>query len=98
MQPYVQWFKNKMNVKLAAQTLSESCAVALEQLPFTTVERHLDFSDCIATAKFCRMVNNAFDCLNSKSLCSNTFKKPLSQENVKEIFIFLMNASIIYHL
>lgn len=50
-----------MNVKLAAQTLSESCAAVLEQLQD---DGHPDFVGCAATAQFCRMVNNAFDCLN----------------------------------
>lgn len=56
-QKHVQWFKNKMSVKLAAQTLSESCATALEVL---MEDGNPDFVGCAATAKFCRMANNVF--------------------------------------
>ncbi|EZA49070.1 THAP domain-containing protein [Ooceraea biroi] len=83
---HVQWFKNKMNVKLAAQTLSNSCAHALEQLLEDGVH---EFAECAPTAKFCRMVNNTFDCLNFKSIVANAYKKPLSRdtaENVLNLF------------
>ncbi|KYN23121.1 THAP domain-containing protein 9 [Trachymyrmex cornetzi] len=47
---HIQWYKNKMNVKLAVQTLSESCATAFEQLEN---DGHPDFVECAATARFC---------------------------------------------
>ncbi|EZA46673.1 THAP domain-containing protein, partial [Ooceraea biroi] len=82
-------------VKLAAQTLSESVVVALKQLHDNG---HSEFSGCsIATAKFCRIINNTFDCLNSRSLYSNKFKKPLSESNMKEVFTFF-DESIEYLL
>lgn len=61
---HIQWYKNKMNVKLAVQTLSESCATAFEQLEN---DGHPDFVGCAATARFCRMANNIFDCFNSRN-------------------------------
>lgn len=82
---HIQWYKNKMNVKLAVQTLSESCAAALEQLYY---DGHPDFTDCIATAQFCRIMNDTFDCLNSRNFYCSKFKKPLSKNNMKEIFSF----------
>lgn len=82
---HIQWFKNKMNVKLAAQTLSESCAIAMEQL---YEDGHPDFADCIATAKFCRIINNIFDCLNCRNVYGKKFKKPLTLDTAKEIFLF----------
>lgn len=78
-----------MSVKLAAQTFSESCAVALEQL---LEDGHANFIGCAATVKFCRMVNNTFDCLNSRNLFSNGFKKPLKHDTVAEIFNFFSEA------
>jgi len=84
-QKHIKWYKNKMNVKLAAQTLSESCAAALEQLQD---DGHPDFVGCGATAKFCRMANNAFDCLNSRSVFSNGFKKPLMESTAFYFFEF----------
>lgn len=46
---HIQWFQNKMSVKLAVQTLSKSCATALEVL---IEDGQPDFSGCAATAKF----------------------------------------------
>lgn len=74
-----------MNVKLAAQTFSESCAVALEQL---LKDGRINFIRCAATIEFSRMVNNTFDCLNSRSLFSNGFKRPLKHNTVTEMFFF----------
>uniref|UniRef100_A0A1B0DPB1 THAP-type domain-containing protein n=1 Tax=Phlebotomus papatasi TaxID=29031 RepID=A0A1B0DPB1_PHLPP len=59
-------FKNKiMNVRLAAQTLSNSVANAIdvcrEQLKLP------DFKDSQGTSNFLRVFNNAFDVLNSRS-------------------------------
>lgn len=60
-----------MSVKLAAQTLSQSCATALRLL---MEEGHPDFLECATTIKFLEMVNNAFNCLNSRSMFSHGFK------------------------
>ncbi|EZA51173.1 THAP domain-containing protein, partial [Ooceraea biroi] len=88
-QKHLQWAKNKMNVKLAAHILSESCAIALEQL---LNDKHSDFQGCAATAQFCRMCNNVFDCLNTRSTFSNNFKKPLSNNTAEKIFNFFTEA------
>lgn len=61
---HIMWFKNKMNVKLAAQTFSESCATAFEQL---SEDGNPDFLGCGATVKLCRIINQTFDLLNSRS-------------------------------
>jgi hypothetical protein len=51
---HVEFWKNKMKVKLAAQTLSSSVADAIEYLD---KKRHMDaFSGSEATVKFIRMV------------------------------------------
>lgn len=86
---HIQWQKNKMSVKLATQTLSESCATALQLL---MEDGHPDFLECAATIKFLRMVNNAFDCLNSRSMFSNGFKRPLRPDTASEMFNFFSEA------
>lgn len=50
-----------MNVRLAAQTLSQSVADALSYLRQTNEE----FNDSEATSEFISLINNAFDILNS---------------------------------
>lgn len=86
---HLDWAKNKMNVKLAAQVLSESCSIALEQL---LEDKHPNFLNCAATAKFCRMCNNVFDCLNTRSKFSNHFKKPLSMHTASKVLDFFTEA------
>lgn len=86
---HILWFKNKINVKLAVQTLSESCAAALEQL---SEDGNANFVGCTATVKFCRIVNIAFDCLNSRSLYSYGFKKPVKRDTGAEMFKFFDKA------
>lgn len=62
------YYKNeKMNVRLAAQVLSNSVGDALLYLKNEDVE----FKGCEATAQFCHMINNAFDIMNSRKLYSN---------------------------
>lgn len=86
---HILWFKNKINVKLAVQTLSESCAAALEQL---SEDGNANFVGCTATVKFCRIANIAFDCLNSRSLYSYGFKKPVKRDTGAEMFKFFDKA------
>ncbi|KYN11230.1 THAP domain-containing protein 9, partial [Trachymyrmex cornetzi] len=86
---HVEWWKHKMSVKIAAQTYSTSSAMALEQL---LADGHPEFTGCAATIKFCRMVNDVFDVLNSRSLCSNGFKKPLMPETAEVIFALFAEA------
>lgn len=87
---HVEWWKHKMNVKIAAQTFSTSFAVALERL---LADGHPDFTGCAATIKFCRIVNNFFDVLNSRSLFSNGFKRPLMPKTAEAIFAFIAEAT-----
>lgn len=56
-----------MNVRLAAQVLSNSVGDALLYLKNEDVE----FKGCEATAQFCHMINNAFDIMNSRKLYSD---------------------------
>ena len=62
-QKHLLWEKHKMNVKLAAQTLSASVANAIDflhdgvQLP--------EFQESKATSEFIRRIDLAFDLMNS---------------------------------
>ncbi|KYQ60770.1 THAP domain-containing protein 9 [Trachymyrmex zeteki] len=87
---HIEWWKHKMSVKIAAQTFSNSSAIALEQL---LADGHPDFTGCATTVKFCRMVNDIFDVLNSRSLCSNGFKKRLMPETAEVIFALFAEAT-----
>ncbi|KAL1501470.1 hypothetical protein ABEB36_006787 [Hypothenemus hampei] len=49
---------------------------------------HQDFVDPSDTCKFLRMVNNTFDCLNSRCLFTFHFKRPLKPETATKIFDF----------
>lgn len=59
---------NRMNVKLAAQTLSQRVHDAITFVNQIGVQ---GFDDTMGTAKFCLMFNNMFDLLN----CRNKFSK-----------------------
>lgn len=56
-------YANKMKVKLAAQTLSNSCAAALN---FCVANNKLQ-SSAAATAEYCKRFNDILDALNSSS-------------------------------
>ena len=86
---HIEWFKRKMNVKLAAQLLSESVATSLQ---FCLDEKLSDFKGCEATIEFIKIFNNLFDVLNSRNLCSSGFKRPISEKNSSEIISFLEEA------
>lgn len=91
---HINWHQGKMNVKLAAQTMSESCAVAIEHL---STMNHPGFINCDATVKFLRIVNIIFDILNSRSLFSYGYKRPLMSNTAENILRF-SNMAIKYLL
>lgn len=76
---HIQYYKMKMKVNLAAQTLSQSAADSLE-----TCVKELKlpaFQGCEPTIKFIRSINILFDFLNSRNLYSQGYKAPLKREN-----------------
>ena len=76
---HMHWRKQKMKVKLAAQTLSSSVADALE---FCEKDANLpEFRNCSATVEFIRFVDRMFDFLNSRHLLMVGFKQPIKKEN-----------------
>lgn len=83
---HMQWFRAKMNVRLAVETLSNSVADSMQFLKERGFE---EFSDASATIKFVRTLNNIFDVMNSKRIDnSNIFKSALNALNHKYIFEF----------
>ncbi|CAH0556132.1 unnamed protein product [Brassicogethes aeneus] len=60
---HINFQNEKMNVRLAAQTLSESTSKALEYLLLNNPK----FKECAATSEFCLNINNIFDILNSRN-------------------------------
>jgi len=77
---HIAWQKNKMNVRLAAQLLSESVATSIE---FCCREGITGFEHCEATVKFIRIFNQ---------LLQKGFKSPLHQKNISEMCTFLNKA------
>lgn len=73
---HVQFEKHKMNVSLAAQTLSGSVADAIDFM--NIVLKQPEFRNSEATVNFTRMINRLFDLLNSRNPHGKAFKKPLT--------------------
>lgn len=90
---HIQWEKKKMNVRVAAETLSNSVADSIEFLRKKGVE---PFQNSEQTVEFIRRINNVFDILNSKdktgAIC---FKRPISAETKDEYFKYF-DDSIAY--
>ncbi|CAI6368667.1 unnamed protein product [Macrosiphum euphorbiae] len=78
---HVDWRKNIMKVRLAAETLSSSTADALEALNCLNVS---EFKNVEETIKFIRTIDRLFDFLNTRSPFGKGFKKPLYQNNVEK--------------
>lgn len=90
---HISFLKQKMKVRLAVQLLSESVADSLEYCEEKLMLR--EFQGCKATVRFIRIFNNIFDILNSRSLVSPGFKKPLCQKNIDSTTDFV-NMAINY--
>lgn len=84
---HINFKKQIMKVKLAAQLFSESVADAIE---FCSDELKVDcFKHSAATVDFIRKLNNLFDIMNSRNLNAYSFKKPMMVENYTQIKPFL---------
>lgn len=80
---HINYIKQKIKVKLAAQLLSKSIADALT---FCTDSLKLQtFQDSAATIKFLKIFNDLFDIFNSKSLKQHGFSKPINSNNFEQI-------------
>lgn len=85
----------KMNVRIAAQTLSNSVANSLEYL---MKQGRKGFKHCDGTIDYCRMWNKLFDIFNTmpdvtlEKCNGNIFKVPMNAENANEIMLVLDQA------
>lgn len=89
---HIDFASNKMNVQLAAQTISYSVARSMELLRDKGDPLFLNSS---GTITFLKNFNKAFDIFNSKhSDSNNLFKRGLTEENAEKIFEFLRYLTI----
>lgn len=81
---HILYKNSKMNVKLAAQTLSDSVSTALK---FCNQYFPNQFKNAEETALFCSIFNDAFDILNVRSKFCKKKKcnMPLTNENYNEL-------------
>lgn len=79
----IQWERNKMSVKIACQTLSNSVADSMDLLRKKGVD---EFQGSEATAQIFRRFNNIFDILNSMYEDAIGFKRPISPDTKDEYF------------
>ena len=85
---HLKFQKHKMNVRVAAQTLSSSVANAIEFLDKSS--QLLTFCDSHGTVKFIRTIDRVFDMLNSRNPIAKGFKTPLrpnSKDTWEESFM-----------
>lgn len=79
--------RNKMCVRLACETFSNSVADSFQIL---RDKGHPNFINSLPTEMFTRMIDRAFDVMNSRDTRqSNIFKRPLNPENKRRIFEFI---------
>ena len=87
---HIQWQRQKMKVKLAAQTLSSSVADALEFCDKQLKKN--EFEGCCATVNFIRTIDRLFDILNSRNALARGFKCPMRVANENFWRPFLVQA------
>lgn len=88
---HINYQNEKMKVKLAVQTFSESVADAIE---YCNLDLRLkEFENSQATVLFCRNINNIFDILNTRNMLSKKqYKQPLSSKNITFMRTFINNS------
>lgn len=84
---HMQWDHHKMNVRLAAQTLSTSVADAIDFLRDDF--HHPNFVGSAKTTDFIRRIDKLFDYLNSKNPSVGGLKAPMRRDNFHERKIWL---------
>ena len=86
---HIHFQKQKMNVKLAAQTLSNSVAKALQ---YAQLIKCKGFDDCQGTVQLISLIDKMFDVFNSRTPAAKGFKGPLSLGNLESVSSFLLEA------
>lgn len=87
---HIQFQKQKMKVNLAAQTLSESVADALQYLRCEINDPH--FLSCEGTVRFIRIFNELFDVLNTRNPLGKGTKAPMKPNTEHRWHNFLKQA------
>lgn len=79
---HLQFDRNRMNVRLAAQTLSKSVAASMAHL---MESGHEEFQNANSTIHFTQQVNCLFDIMNTKRIRGDgsDFRSPLNENNAK---------------
>ena len=75
---HIMWTKHKLNVSMAAQTLSGSVAKAINSLQDDL--SMAEFQESEDTCEFIRKVDTAFDLLNSRNPLAKGTKQPVTLE------------------
>lgn len=84
---HIDYQQNKMNVRLAVETFSESVG---DSMTILREHNHPKFKNSEHTTNLIYMMDKAFNILNSRgSRHSNIFKCALSEKNRHEIFAFI---------
>jgi hypothetical protein len=92
---HLEFRKHKMNVRLAAQTLSSSVADAIEFLDISM--KMPEFQDSQPTVLFIRTIDRLFDMLNSRNPIGKGYKQPL-RPNSQHIWENSLKAAAEYLL
>ena len=79
---HLNWQRQKMKKKLAAQTFSSSTAAALQFLQQKI--KHEKFISCTNTIVFVTNIDRLIDFLNSRHPASSGFKSPIQLSNFKK--------------
>lgn len=82
---HIQYKRNKMNVRLAAQTLSRSVASSMRALK---AMGESNFTNSESTSYFAEQINDLFDTMNTKDLRNDGsgFKSALNVKNAEKVF------------
>lgn len=90
---HIEWTKNKLKVKLAAQLFSNSTA---ESLVYLRSKNSKGFEQSEATSQFSGYIDKLFDVLNSNKYeekPKNVYKNAINKASAKPIFEFLDEIS-----
>ena len=88
---HLEWEKNKMKCNLAAQTLSNSVAAAID---FCREDLKLpEFQNSKPTTEFIRLFDALFDIFNSRNQFGKQFKAPLREDNQHHWLPLLVEAA-----
>ncbi|EFN81798.1 THAP domain-containing protein 9, partial [Harpegnathos saltator] len=82
----------KMNVRLAAQTISSSVADVID---FLRHSGNKDFQGSEATCEFLRIFDRLFDMMNARNSFGKNYKAPVRKENLK-LFKEIFDSSVSY--